>query len=228
MVEETHPHPHLARHLFRFVPEIRRVPRGGLHRPHHDSAEAAVAAGVRRIEAVCGAAADQFINMQLEQLDKIKEQFNNPKDLIKTIENSVLENAELKKQLEHIENRVLIGIRNELLQKREIVNSVNFIGDIVEVNNADALKKLCFDLKNEIKNYLVVLCADIGGKSFVAISIAEEICSAKKMDAAKIIKEIVAPLIKGGGGGQKTLATGGGQEAGNLKEVINSVRRLIV
>jgi alanyl-tRNA synthetase len=189
--------------------------------------ETAVAAGVRRMEALCGAAAENHINDQLQQFEKIKEQFKNPKDLQKTIENVLEENTSLKKQVEGFENRMLVDIRNELLQKDEIINGITFIGDIVEVNNADSLKKLCFDLKNNISNYVVVLCANIGGKPFVAVSIDEKVVAEKNLDAGKIIKEQVAPLIKGGGGGQKTLATAGGQDAGNLAEVIAAVKKLI-
>jgi len=190
-------------------------------------AESAVAAGVRRIEAVCGAAAENFINDELRQLAAVKEQFKNPADINKAIENNLAETAELKKRLEHLENRLLVGIRNELLKKDEIINGITFIGDQVEVANADALKKICFDLKNNLNDYLVILTANIGGKPFVAISIADTVVAAKQLDAGKIIKEIVAPLIKGGGGGQKNLATAGGQEAGNLKVVIEKVKGLL-
>ena len=84
-----------------------------------------------------------------------------------------------------------LGIRNELLQKDEIINGVSFIGDIVEVSNPDALKKLCFDLKNNLNNYVVVLCANIGGKPSVAVSIDEKVVAAKNLDAGKIIKEVM-------------------------------------
>ena len=117
-----------------------------------------------------------------------------------------------------------MGIRNELLQKDEIINGVNFIGDIIEVGNPDALKKLCFDLKNHLNDHVAVLCANIGGKPFVAVGIDEKTVAAKNLDAGKIIKEYVAPLIKGGGGGQKTLATAGGQDASNLQKVIETVK----
>lgn len=189
--------------------------------------ETAVAAGVRRIEAVCGAAAEQYVNEQLGQLQSIKEVLKNPKEPVKAVENLAAENSELKKKLEHLENRMLVGIRNELLQKDEIINNVTFIGEIIEVSNADALKKLCFDLKNNLHDHLVVLCANIGGKPAVAIGISDTVVAAKNLDAGKIIKEQVAPLIKGGGGGQKNLATAGGQDAGNLKQVIEKVKGLL-
>ena len=189
--------------------------------------ETAVAAGVRRIEAVCGAAAEEYINSRLKEMSLIRELFKNPKDLIKTVETSLSENSSLKKQLDSLENRMLVGLRNELLLKDEIINGISFISDIVEVRNPDALKKICFDLKNNLNNYLVVLCANIGGKPFVAVSIDEKTAETKNLDAVKIIKEFVTPIIKGGGGGQKTLATAGGQDASTLQKVIDTVKGLI-
>jgi alanyl-tRNA synthetase len=113
------------------------------------------------------------------------------------------------------------------LHKDEIINGVTFVGDIVEVGNADALKKLCFDMKNHLNDHVVVLCANIGGKPFVAVGIADTVAAARSLDAGKIIKDHIAPLIKGGGGGQKTLATAGGQDASNLQQVIDKVKSLL-
>jgi alanyl-tRNA synthetase len=113
------------------------------------------------------------------------------------------------------------------LTKDEIINNVTFIADIVEVPNADALKKLCFDLKNHLNDHVAVLCSNIDGKAFVAIGISDTVVAAKDLDAGKIIKEHVAPLIKGGGGGQKTLATAGGPDVGNLQQVIEKVKSLL-
>ena len=126
-----------------------------------------------------------------------------------------------------MEARQLVGIRNELLQKDEIINNVTFVGAIIEVSNADALKKLCTDLKNHLHDHVVVLCSNIDGKAFVAIGISDTVVTAKNLDAAKIIKEQVAGLIKGGGGGQKNLGTAGGQDVSNLKEVIEKVKGLL-
>jgi alanyl-tRNA synthetase len=190
-------------------------------------AETAVAAGVRRVEAVCGSKAETYINEQLSIIQQVKESLKNPRDLPRAIAGLAEENSDLKKKLEHAENRMLVGVRNELLQKDEIIDGINFIGDIVEVPNPDALKKLCFDLKNHIRDHVAVLCANIGGKPFVAVSISETVTVARPLDAGRIIREIVAPLIKGGGGGQKTLATAGGQDVSNLQKVIDEVRKLI-
>ncbi len=189
--------------------------------------ETAVAAGVRRIEAVCGKQAEEYVNEQFGLINIIRDSLKNPKDIQKAIENLHSENAELKKHLESMEARQLVAIRNELLQKDEIINGVNFVGDIIEVSNSDALKKLCFDLKNHLRDHVAVLCVNIGGKPFVAVGISDTVVAAKGLDANKIIKEQIAPLIKGGGGGQKTLATAGGQDASQLKQAIEAVKKFL-
>ncbi len=189
--------------------------------------ESAVAAGVRRIEAVSGAAAENLIASQTHLLHSIREQLKNPKDIQKAIESLLNENNALSKRIESLEARQLVIIRNELLQKDEILNNVSFIGDIIEVPHADSLKKLCFDFKNHLHDHVVVLCANIGGKAHVAIGISDTVVAAKNLDASKLIKEVAGPLINGGGGGQKTLATAGGQEPGKLKAVIEQVRAML-
>jgi alanyl-tRNA synthetase len=189
--------------------------------------EGAVAAGVRRIEAICGKAAEDYVSNLSASISEISGLLKKPKDIGKSIENLQSENASLKKHIEALEARQLVAIRNELLQKDEIINNVTFVGDIVEVSNADALKKLCFDLKNKLHDHVAVLCANIDGKPFVAIGISDTVVVAKNLDAGKIIKEHVAPLIKGGGGGQKNLATAGGQDVSDLRGVIEKVRGLL-
>jgi len=146
---------------------------------------------------------------------------------LKSIESLQSENLELKKKIEQLENKALQSIKSELISKAEMINGVSFIGTEVEVSNPDALKKLCFDLKGSLKDYVAILTSNIGGKPFVAVAVSDEVVSSKGMDAGKIIKENIAPLIKGGGGGQKTLATAGGQDASNLGRVIEVVRGLL-
>ena len=194
-------------------------------------AESAVAAGVRRIEAVSGKAAETYIQTLFAQFDLLKEAFKNPKDIVKAAEAVILENNTLKKQLEGLEAKQIQQLC-ELISGERVPFPFNgqeaaFLGKQVEVTNADHLKKLCFDLKPTLGNdYAVVLTANIGGKPNVAIMLSDSL--ATKADAGKLIKEIVAPIIKGGGGGQKTLATAGGQDASNLSTVIEKVKQLII
>ncbi len=189
--------------------------------------ESAVAAGVRRMEAVSGVAAERFINEQLALLDSIGAQLKNSKDPLKAIEKLQEEKVKLEAHIDSLEARQLVGVRNELLTKDELINEITFVGQIVTVSSADALKKLCLDLKNHLNDLVVVLCANIDGKPFVAVGVDEKINAARGLDAGKIIKEHVSGLIKGGGGGQKTLATAGGQDVSQLQQVIDNVRGIL-
>lgn len=189
--------------------------------------ETAVAAGVRRVEAVSGLAAERFVNVQLNTLQQLRETLKNPADLFKAVESLQAENSELKKKIEQQENRLLVGLRNELVKKVETINGIRFLGSHADVSSADALKKLCFDLMGSIDNYIVVLWVSIDDKVSVAVSLADSVIASKGLDAGKIIKEQVAPLIKGGGGGQKNLATAGGKDASNLQLVIDKVKGLL-
>ena len=192
--------------------------------------ESAIAAGVRRIEAVSGKACEHYLNEQLQQLSEVKSAFNNPKELIKQIENSIAENKELKKKIESLETKQIAQIKTELEQQVENINGISFIGKVVELSNADGLKKLASELIASIPpleggEVVVVLTANINGKASVAIALSETIIN-KGFEAPKIIKEHITPIIKGGGGGQKNLATAGGQDASNLDKVIETVRNL--
>ncbi|MBS1626780.1 MAG: alanine--tRNA ligase [Bacteroidetes bacterium] len=186
--------------------------------------ETAVAAGVRRIEAISGKAAADYLSQQLQLLSDAKALLNNPKELLKTIENIVADNKELKKKIESLEAKQLAILKNELTQTIQTVNGYTFIGAVTEIGNADNIKKLAADLKANAA--LVVLAANIAGKASVSIALSDELV-AKGLEAPKIIKEKITPLIKGGGGGQKNLATAGGQDAGNLQQVIAAVKSLL-
>jgi alanyl-tRNA synthetase len=200
------------------------------------TAESAVAAGVRRIEALTGPAAIQYFAEKVAQNKQITELLK-AKDLVKAIEKLIEDKTALEKRIEHFEARQLVGIRNELMQQDEMITikttagqefAINFIGAIIEVSSADALRKLSLDFKTHLRDHVLVLAANIGGKPNVAVAISDTVAAATTLDAGKIIKNTVAPLIKGGGGGQKTLATAGGTDAGQLNEAIQQVKALLV
>ena len=191
------------------------------------TAENAVGAGVRRIEALSGKAAEDFINNQFALVHSIGNTLKHPKDIQKAIESLLTEKERLNKYAEGLESQLLSAEKIKLIKKTQKINNINFIGEVVNVPDADSLKKLCYLLKNEIKDYVIVLAANIENKAHVAVMIDESIIASKKLEAQKIIKDNVAPLIKGGGGGQKTLATAGGQDASRLPEVIENVKSLL-
>ncbi len=194
--------------------------------------EAAVAAGVRRIEAYTGGKAFNYL---YEQFAGLKEVGNllKTKDPLKAVEKIIQEKQELEKKLESFEAKQLQIIKSTLFGERVPFTFANadayFIGSQVEVSNADQLKKLAFDLRPELgENYLVTLVANIGGKAAVCILMSDSVNLEKGLEAPKMIKDIITPLIKGGGGGQKTFATAGGQDASNLQEVITQIRNLLI
>jgi alanyl-tRNA synthetase len=191
------------------------------------TAEAAVGAGLRRIEAMSGKAAENFVNQELNAFHSIKEHLKNPKDIQKALETILLEKEKLNKQVDHLSSQILSIEKENLLQNIEQVNGMNFLGKIVDVPNAESLKKLCLLLAESLQNHLIVVASNIDGKANVAVAVDKKIIAEKSLDAVKIIKVVVAPLIKGGGGGQKTLATAGGQDASGLQAVIEKIKSLI-
>ena len=184
-----------------------------------------MAAGVRRIEAVSGKAAEDFINSTFLDITSIRGLFNNPKELLKHIENSVAENKELKKKIDSLEAKQLAIYKSDLFTKAETINGVAFIGAVLDISSPDNLKKLANELVTAIDG-LVILTANINGKAAVAIGIADTLV-AKGFEAPKLIKDHITAIIKGGGGGQKNLATAGGQDASNLDKVIEAVKGLL-
>ncbi|QES89980.1 alanine--tRNA ligase [Rhizosphaericola mali] len=206
---------------------------GGTHVPNTGmigvftiTSEAAVAAGVRRIEALTGSAAIQYFAERVSQSKQVMELLKT-KDPIKSIEKLMEDKAILERKLEGFEAKEIAQIAKDLVAKAETINGVQFIGANVEVDNGDALKKICFAIKGLTSDYFVALTASIGAKSAVAILIDDTIAKDKNLDAGKLIKQTVAPLIKGGGGGQPTLATAGGQDASNLDKVIAELKAVI-
>lgn len=188
------------------------------------TSEAAVAAGVRRIEALSGGAAANYIEDQFTIIRAIRESLKNPKELVKAIVILQEEAALLKKQVERFEGEQLRALSQSLSGKAQALNDTSFIGEVVEASNADALKKLAFELKGQVPNAAITLAANIGGKASVVILFDDAVAKAKSLDASALIKQKIAPIIKGGGGGQKTLATAGGQDVSALHQVIAAVK----
>ncbi len=196
----------------------------GLFKLKHESA---VAAGVRRMEAVCGEGAITQVNEALAELETIKELVKNTKEPVKAVGQMVSDVQSLKKRIESYEALALVGIKKELESKVTLIGDTHFIGSIVTVLNPDGLKKLCTELEANFSNVLIVLAANIEGKAAVAVLVDDTLQANKGLEAQKIIKDQIALLIKGGGGGQKGLATAGGQDPSNLSQVIESVKQLL-
>ena len=213
-------------------------------------AEASVAAGVRRIEAVVGETAELFLTEVKEKLHKQIVQLNEACESIASKintrfkapdwnENSntdVLNDAivslqtsqkELSKKLESQEALLV----NELFEKYSTafiaVNDIQFLGVQLQLGSADHLKKLAQQLGALHANSVVVLTSKVDEKANVVLAISESLVNQKNWQAPQIIKEKIAPLIKGGGGGQKTIASAGGQDNTQLDKVIDVIKAML-
>ncbi len=180
--------------------------------------EGSVAAGVRRVEALTGGKAISVINEQLSINTQLKEVLRN-NDLIKAVENLLAEKAILQKKVESLENEKLQELKNDLAKTVQNINGINVIMAKVNVPSVDALKQLCFELKNKIDYFYGVLGAEIGGKPQIAVIIEETVMKDKNLHAGNIVKELAIEM-KGGGGGQPYFATAGGSDISGLERAI--------
>ncbi len=190
------------------------------------TAESAVAAGVRRIEAITGVAAENYIALQSKLVQQLKELLKNPKDLSKSVEALLDENNRLKKEIEKAILEKSAGLKHELAKTAEAINGINFIAQQVELPNADAIKNLAYQVKDIVDNLFLVLGAVIDGKPSLTVMIAENLVKEKNLNAGAIIREL-AKEIKGGGGGQPFFATAGGSDAGGLEAAMAKAKTFI-
>ena len=182
--------------------------------------ESAIAAGVRRIEAVTGARADKFINDQIKTLKSIKETIKGSKDILSGVMNLIKEHSDLSKQLEAFQRETLKIIKGNLKSKILLEKGVNIIADIITVDNAGMVKDIAFQLKGEVENLFLVIGAEINGKPHLTVMISENIVAEKGLNAGQIVRE-AGREINGGGGGQPFYATAGGKDIAGLQNAID-------
>jgi alanyl-tRNA synthetase len=188
--------------------------------------ESAIAAGVRRIEAITGKRAEKYVNDQINTLKNIRETVKGPKDILAGVMNLLKENTELSKKIEAFGRERLKILKANLKSKVLTENGVNIIADKVDIDNASMLKDLAFQLKNEVENLYLVLGADIDGKPNLTVMISENLVADKGLNAGKIVRE-AGREIKGGGGGQPFFATAGGKDVSGIQAAIEKALSFI-
>ncbi len=188
--------------------------------------EGAVAAGIRRIEAITAARAEKYVNDQLGLLQTIKDTIKGSKDVVESIATLMKQNNELSKQIEDFQRESLKIVKANLKSKVMMERGVNIIAERVEVDNAGLLKDLVFQLKAEIENLFLVIGADIDGKPMLTVMISDNVVADKDLHAGKIVRE-AGKEIKGGGGGQPFYATAGGKDVNGLQAAIEKARSFI-
>ncbi len=208
--------------------------------------ESSVAAGVRRIEAITGGLVDKYNEEQnkklavaentlLEKIEALKTKALNlyagvegksGMDLEKEIDLTapLLQQEEsLLKLIDKRTNEIAQEIKADLLEKVNAVNGVNLIAEKIELGNADAIKNISFELKNQLENLVCVLGATIDGKAHLSVIISENLVKEKNLNASNLIRE-AAKEIQGGGGGQAFYATAGGKNPAGIQAALEKVK----
>jgi alanyl-tRNA synthetase len=180
--------------------------------------EGAVAAGIRRIEAITGDAVKAFYTSQESALNEIKLALKNPQDLIKAVASVQEENAKLKKQVEQLIREKAKGLKTELVQQIQEINGVQFLAVQVDINPEGA-KDLAYDLGNLGTNMFLVLATAEEGKPMLSCYISKELVEEKKLNAGQVVREL-GKYIQGGGGGQPFFATAGGKKVDGIAEAL--------
>jgi alanyl-tRNA synthetase len=187
--------------------------------------ESAVAAGVRRIEAITADAAELYLNEQLATLNILKETLKNPKDIVKSVDALMDENTKLSKQIEAMIREKAKGLKANLTQAAKEINGIKFISAVVDLNSADVIKDLCFQLK-QTPTTAVVLGAVMNDKAQLYIAFSDDLVQGKQLNAAAMVKQI-APIIQGGGGGSHAYATAGGSNVSALSDALLAAQRAL-
>ncbi|MCE7070194.1 alanine--tRNA ligase [Dyadobacter sp. CY327] len=187
--------------------------------------EGSVSAGVRRVEAVTGAKALEIMREQEATLTKIKDLLKNPTDLIKAVESLLDERNALQKRIVSLENEKIQSLKTTLIDNMKKHSTFNLIVEKVDVPNADSLKQLSYELRDQIENLIAVFGTEIAGKPQLSVFIAENIVQETGLNAGKIVKDL-AKEIRGGGGGQPFFATAGGSDASGLDAALDKAKGL--
>lgn len=188
--------------------------------------ESAVAAGVRRIEAITGSRSAAVIREHFELVQHLKELMNNPKDFVSALGKIIDENGALKKEIEKSITEKSLALKSDLEAKIEQVGDINFLATLVDLPNAEAVKTLAYAVKGAVNNLFLVIGAEFDGKPSLTVVISDDLAKEKGLNASNIVRDL-AKDIQGGGGGQPFFATAGGKNPAGLKTAIERAREFL-
>ncbi|PLX08357.1 MAG: alanine--tRNA ligase, partial [Marinilabiliales bacterium] len=187
--------------------------------------ESAVAAGIRRIEAITGDTAKNYTDKKIMELEQIKVLLKNPKDAIKSVHQLMDENAKLQKKIEGFEKQNVKALKESLLLKIQKKDDLNIIAEVISIDSAAAFKDLAFQMKDKIENMILILGAVINEKPSLSIMFSDNLVKDRGFNAGNIIRE-AAKEIQGGGGGQPFYATAGGKKPDGIQKAVNKALEL--
>jgi alanyl-tRNA synthetase len=188
------------------------------------TSEGAVAAGVRRIEAISFDKAFAFMRSQMDELEKLKVLLKS-KDVEKSIRELLDRNGELQKKVESFTREKIAALKTELESRTEKIGNISYLAEQLDMDAAD-IKDLAFQLRGSIENLFGIFTSNMGGKPNITCVISDNLVEEKRWNASQIVKEL-AKEIKGGGGGQAFFATAGGTDPSGLPRVIEKAKTIV-
>ncbi len=206
---------------------------GGTHVPNTNDIwhfkilnETAVAAGIRRIEAITGSAVKDYFTEQTKLLQEAKAALKNPnKSVSESITDLQNENQALLKEIEQLKAGKANQIKTELQNSVQEINGVNFISEKVDLDTK-SMKDLAFGLDREIENLFAVLGSASDEKATLTVVISKGLVDSKQLNAGQIVREL-GKFIQGGGGGQPHFATAGGKNPTGIQDALDAAREYI-
>ena len=174
---------------------------------------------------MAGPAAEKYVDQGFEILKKLEGLFKTH-NILTTIEKTLSENSELKKQRDDFHKDIRSIARKNLTSKIRNIGSINLIAEEVQLKPADNIKTLAFELKSDIENLVLVIGANLEGKAHLTIMISEDLVKDLSLDARQMIREVSAD-IQGGGGGQDFYATAGGKNPAGITKAISKIVALV-
>ncbi len=187
--------------------------------------EGAVAAGIRRIEAITLDATKEFYAQNNRAYYEIKDVLNHPKDTVKAVADLKEDNAKLRKQIEGLLKDKAKNLKGDLKSQLEEINGVNFLAQKVDLDQ-NGIKNLAFELGGEMKNLFLFFATATESKVMLTCYISKELVAERGYDAGKVVREL-GKLIHGGGGGQAFFATAGGKNPGGIPKAIERVKEYL-
>lgn len=190
------------------------------------TSEGAVAAGVRRIEAVTGRKAFSFISEKLKVLDEITLMLRSTGNPAANITKLMAENSSLKNTIEKMQVAAASAVRNELTAGAETVGNCRIYAGVLEKTPADTLKHIAHQIRQSDGGSIIIIGAENEGKASLVVGLGEEAAVSSHLNAIDIIKAAAAD-INGGGGGQPCLATAGGKRPEGLHDAVKKAVALV-
>ncbi len=188
-------------------------------------AESAVAAGIRRIEAITYDAVKDFYFENNRTLFEVKDLLNNAKDPVKAVTALQEENSSLKKQIADLLKEKAKNLKGNLASELKEINGVQFLAKKVDLDAA-GIKDLSFEMGNNQKNIFLLFGTEQNGKALLSCYISKELVAEKNLNAGTIVREL-GKYIQGGGGGQPFFATAGGKNPSGIDEALDKAESYV-